>query len=123
MSLPTLTLNPLAAYSAPAAVNPAAGRENPMKSRRTCAQDPIAGAFFTSAMSFYGGRAWADFGLAGCLDSRFLTPRTAATLTREKVGASSTNQGASPMANYAPTLSPRLTCNPLDILNAVGGAQ
>ena len=50
--------------------------------------------FFSSAISFYGGCAWETFGSTGCLDCRFLTLRTAATQTCEKVRGSSSNQGA-----------------------------
>lgn len=48
--------------------------------RRTGAHHPIAGAFFASAQSFYGGCAWDTFGCAGFLDVRSVNPRTAATL-------------------------------------------
>lgn len=59
---------------------------------------PIAGAFFVPAMSLYGGPCWAGFGLAGFQVSRFLTPARPATLTREKVGGSSSDKlGAPPM--------------------------
>ena len=54
-------------YSAPVAVNPAAGFGDPISKRRTGAIDPIAGAFFVPAMPCYGGRAWETFGSAGCL--------------------------------------------------------
>ncbi|WP_278390315.1 hypothetical protein [Stutzerimonas kunmingensis] len=58
----------------------------------------IAGAFFVPAMSLYGGPCWAGFGLAGFQVSRFLTPARSATLTREKVGGSSSIKlGAPPM--------------------------
>lgn len=58
----------------------------------------IAGAFFMPAMSLYGGPCWAGFGLAGFQVSRFLTPARSATLTREKVGGSSSIKlGATPM--------------------------
>lgn len=66
--------------------------------RRTSAHHPIAGAFFASAQSFYGGCAWDTFGCAGCLTSRSANPRTAATHPRlaAKSGSSST-LGATPM--------------------------
>lgn len=41
----------------------------------------IAGAFFVSAMSRYGGGARDTFGCAGLLSSRSANPRTAATPT------------------------------------------
>ena len=59
-----------------------------------------AGAFFicAPAMSLYGGPCRAGFGLAGFQVSRFLTPARSATLTREKVGGSSSIKlGAPPM--------------------------
>lgn len=49
--------------------------------------------FFSSAVSFYGGCAWETLGSTGCLDCRFLTLRTDATQTCEKVRGSSSNQG------------------------------
>ena len=58
----------------------------------------IVGANFLPAMSLYGGPCWAGFGLAGFQVSRFLTPARSATLTREKVGGSSSIKlGAPPM--------------------------
>ena len=66
-------------YSAPVAVNPAAGFGDPISKRRTGAIDPIAGAFFVPAMPCYGGRAWETFGSAGFRLPRFANLRTAAT--------------------------------------------
>ena len=68
--------------------------------RRTSAHHPIAGAFFASAHSYYGGCAWDTFGCAGCLTSRSANPRTAATLIRLAAnGGSSSTLGASQMAH------------------------
>ncbi len=65
---------------------------------------PIAGAFFVPAMSLYGGPCWAGFGLAGFQVSRFLTPARSATLTREKVGGSSSIKLGAPSMKH--TLNP-----------------
>lgn len=62
---------------------------------------PIAGAFFVPAMSLYGGPCWAGFGLAGFQVSRFLTPARSATLTREKVGGSSSIKLGAPSMKHA----------------------
>ncbi len=94
-----LAVVPPQRYSAPVAVNPAAGRRGPIISRRTSAAKTIAGAFFVLAMPLYGGRAWAGFGLAGCLLSRSANPRTAATHNRVAAirGSSNRTVGAPPM--------------------------
>lgn len=85
-------------YSAAVAANSATGFCRPSKSRRNSAHDSIAGAFFVSAISFYGGCAWDTFGCAGFLDSRSANPRTATTPIRFAAnGGSSPNQGAFPM--------------------------
>ena len=90
-------------YRPPVAANSATGRENPWNVRRNSAPITIAGAFFVPAILCYGGCAWAGFGLAGFLTSRFLTPRTAATLSREKDGGSSSTLGAEPMHTLIPS--------------------
>lgn len=89
----------LTRYSAPVAVNPAAGRRGPINVRRTSAPMTIAGAFFVLAMPLYGGRAWDTFGCAGCLTSRSANPRTAATHNRVAAvrGSSNSTLGAIPM--------------------------
>ena len=86
-------------YSAPVAVNPAAGFGDPISNRRTGAHTPIAGAFFVPAMPCYGGRAWETFGSAGFLLPRFANLRTAATHNRLATirGSSSLVTGAPPM--------------------------
>lgn len=85
-------------YGSPVTVNPVAGRENPIYKLAHMRPKTLAGAFFVSAILSHGGRAWAGFGLAGCQLARFLTPRTAVTMSREKDGGSSTTQvGASHM--------------------------
>lgn len=85
-------------YGLTVTVNPVTdlGRSNFV--RRTSAHHLIAGAFFASAQSCYGGCAWDTFGCAGCLTSRSANPRTAATHLRlaAKSGSSST-LGATPM--------------------------
>jgi len=60
-------------YPAPVTVNPVAGRENPMISRRNSAPTD-AGAFFVPSIRLYGGCAWAGFGLAGFQVSRYSYP-------------------------------------------------
>ena len=90
-------------YRSPVAANSATGRENPWNVRRNSAPITIAGAFFVPAILCYGGCAWAGFGLAGFLTSRFLTPRTAATLSREKDGGSSSTLGAELMTTLTPS--------------------
>lgn len=94
-------------YSAPVAVNPAAGFGDPFNVRRTSARETIAGAFFMPAMLLYGGRARETFGSAGCLTSRFANLRTAATHYRLATvrGSSDTTLGAPPM-KHLHALSP-----------------
>lgn len=85
-------------YGSPVTVNPVAdlGRSN--FSRRYSAPVTIAGAFFASAMSRYGGCAWDTFGCAGCLESRSANPRTAVTIPcLAASGDGSTTLGAPPM--------------------------
>lgn len=60
-------------------VSPMNGFGDPSKSRRTSATNIIAGAFFVSVMSHYGGCAWETFGSAGFLDSRFANLRIVTT--------------------------------------------
>ena len=92
-------------YSAPVAVNPAAGFGDPISNRRTGAHTPIAGAFFVPAMPCYGGRARETFGSAGFLCPRFANLRTAATYNRlATVRGSSYNEiGAPPMHTLNPS--------------------
>lgn len=94
---------PTRMYRPTVAANSATGRENPWNVRRNSAPITIAGAFLVPAILCYGGCAWAGFGLAGFLTSRFLTPRTAATLSREKDGGSSSTLGAEPMHTLIPS--------------------
>lgn len=85
-------------YSAAVAANSATGFSRPINNRRTSVHSPKAGAFFTSAFSFYGGCAWDTFGCAGFLLSRSANPRTAATPFRLAAnGGSSPTVGAFPM--------------------------
>ena len=85
-------------YRSPVTVSPVAGFGDPDMKLAHMRPKTIAGAFFVPAMLSHGGRAWAGFGLAGCQLARFLTPRTAVTMSREKDGGSSTTQvGAPPM--------------------------
>ena len=91
-------------YSAPVAVNPAAGFGDPISKRRTGAIDPIAGAFFVPAVMLYGSCARDTFGCAGFLESRSANPRTAATIPRLAAnGGSSTIPGATPMHTLNPS--------------------
>ena len=85
-------------YGSRVTVNPVADLGRSSIVRRTSAHHPIAGAFFASAQSCYGGCAWDTFGCAGPLTSRSANPRTAATHLRlaAKSGSSST-LGATPM--------------------------
>ena len=86
------------AYAVPVTVNPVAGFDGPNNSRRTGAHHPTAGAFFVPAVSCYGGCAWGTFGCAGCLESRSVNLRTAATLNRlATIRGSSLAKGATPM--------------------------
>ena len=85
-------------YRLPVAANSVTGFGDPNTSRRTSAPYPIAGAFFASAVSSYGGCAWETERSAGFLESRFANPRTAATLNRlATICGSSLTLGATPM--------------------------
>lgn len=101
-----LALPPSRRYGSSVAVNPVAGRENPFYKLAHMRPNTIAGAFFVPAVLCHGGRAWAGFGLAGCQLARFLTPRTAATLSREKDGGSSITQVGAPPMNHPNALNP-----------------
>lgn len=83
------------------AANSATGCENPKQSRREAPQN-LSWRFFSSSIRLYGGCAWETFGSTGCLDCRFLTPRTAVTQAREKARGSSSNQGSLPMTRTNP---------------------
>ena len=52
-------------YGLPVAANSAIGLGNPFNNRRNSAHISFAGAFFTPAITFYGGCAWETFGSAG----------------------------------------------------------
>lgn len=96
--LPYLASQHQQRYGSPVTVNPVAdlGRSN--FSRRYSAPVTIAGAFFVSAMSRYGGCAWDTFGCAGCLESRSANPRTAVTIPcLAASGDGSNTLGAPPM--------------------------
>ena len=69
-------------YSPNLAANSANGLGRSASKKRISAPITIAGAFFTSANSFYGGCAWEALGPAGFLLPRSTNPRTAATLIR-----------------------------------------
>ena len=85
-------------YSPNLAANSANGLGRSASKKRISAPITIAGAFFTSANSFYGGCAWEALGPAGFLLPRSTNPRTAATLIRLVAnGGSSPAKGASPM--------------------------
>ncbi len=93
-------------YRRPVAANSVTGFGDPNTSRRTSAPYPIAGAFFASAVSSYGGCAWETERSAGFLESRFANLRTAATLNRlATICGSSLTLGATPMRTSL-TLNP-----------------
>ena len=92
------------AYSLPVVANSATGLGRPTSKRRTSAHHPIAGAFFVSVISSYGGCAWDTFGYAGFLLPRSANPRTAATPIRlAATGGSSSAKGALPMHALNPS--------------------
>ena len=98
ITFPTLASRHQQRYGSPVTVNPVAGFGDPIISKRTSAPCPIAGAFFASVASSYGGCAWEAERSAGCLLSRFANPRTAATLNRlATIRGSSKTVGAPPM--------------------------
>lgn len=85
-------------YGSPVTVSPVADLGRSIKQKALKRPDPIAGAFFVSAVSSYGGCAWDTFGYAGFLLPRSANPRTAATLIRLAAnGDSSPAKGAAPM--------------------------
>ena len=90
-------------YGLPVAANSATGFGRPSRYRRNSAPITIAGAFFTRAVSFYGGCAWDAFGRAGFLYLRSTNLRTAATHSfgRER-GSSQIDTGAPPMHALIP---------------------
>lgn len=95
---------PTRMYRPTVAANSATGRENPNIKLAHKRPMSIAGAFSMPAMSLYGGRAREAFGSAGCQLARFLTPRTAATQSREKDrGSSMTQVGATHMHALNPS--------------------
>ena len=95
--LHTVALSKMGRYSLPVAANSVTGLGNPLNNRRNSAPITIAGAFFASAYSFYGGCAWETFGSAGFLLSRFTNLRTAATHSLGNERGSSSTIGVSPM--------------------------
>ena len=91
-------------YGSPVTVNPVTDRGRSNFSRRYSAPVTIAGAFFASAMSRYGGCAWETERSAGFRVSRFANLRTAATHNRlATVRGSSTTHGAPPMHTLNPS--------------------
>ena len=93
----TVALSKMGRYSLAVAANSVTGLGNPLNNRRNSAPITIAGAFFASAYSFYGGCAWETFGSAGFLLSRFTNLRTAATHSLGNERGSSSTIGVSPM--------------------------
>ena len=93
----TVALSKMGRYSLDVAANSVTGLGNPLNNRRNSAPITIAGAFFASAYSFYGGCAWETFGSAGFLLSRFTNLRTAATHSLGNERGSSSTIGVSPM--------------------------
>lgn len=90
-------------YGLPVAANSVTGFGRPSRYRRNSAPITIAGAFFTPAVSFYGGCAQDAFGRAGFLYLRSTNLRTAATHSfgRER-GSSQIDTGAPPMHALIP---------------------
>jgi hypothetical protein len=90
-------------YGSPVAASSATGFGRPSRYRRNSAPITIAGAFFTPAVSFYGGCAQDTFGCAGFLYLRSTNLRTAATHSfgRER-GSSQIDTGAPPMHALIP---------------------
>ncbi len=87
-------------YGSPVTVNPVTGRRGPNLRMAHKRPHSIAGAFFASAMSLYGGScAWDTFGCAGVHSGRSANPRTAATSIRFAAnrGSSYRPNGATPM--------------------------
>ena len=98
----TVALSKMGRYSLVVAANSVTGLGNPLNNRRNSAPITIAGAFFASAYSFYGGCAWETFGSAGFLLSRFTNLRTAATHSLGNERGSSSTIGVSPMHALIP---------------------
>lgn len=90
-------------YGSPVTANSVTGFGRPSRYRRNSAPITIAGAFFTPAVSFYGGCAQDAFGRAGFLYLRSTNLRTAATHSfgRER-GSSQIDTGAPPMHALIP---------------------
>ncbi|EJL03590.1 hypothetical protein PflQ2_4621 [Pseudomonas fluorescens Q2-87] len=98
-------------YSLAVAAKSATGLGNPLNNRRNSAHISFAGAFFASAIPFYGGCAWETFGSAGFLLSRFTNLRTAATHSLGNERGSSSTIGVSPHASPQSVQNPR-RCTP-----------
>ncbi len=95
-------------YIPPVAVNPVAGLGNPNSERRESVTSVFADVFSMSAISFYGGCTWEDFGPAGLRLPRFSNPCTAVThsLGNERDSFSQVN-GTTRMTTYiSPTPTP-----------------
>ncbi|MCK3863694.1 hypothetical protein [Pseudomonas sp. B329] len=90
-------------YGSPVTANSVTGFGRPSRYRRNSAPITIAGAFFTPAVSFYGGCAQDAFGRAGFLYLRSTNLRTAATHSfgRER-GSSQIDTGAPHMHALIP---------------------
>lgn len=90
-------------YRSSVAAKSATGFDGPNISRRISA--PIeAGAFFVPSLRLHGGCARDTFGYAGCLESRSVNLRTAATLIRLTANrGSSSTLGATPMTTLIPS--------------------
>jgi hypothetical protein len=81
-------------YRPPVAANSATGFGHSDRKRRYSAPS-LAGAFFVSARSFYGGCAWDAFGRAGFLFPRLTNLRTAAAPSfGHECGSSNQEKGA-----------------------------
>lgn len=100
---PTIAKHSRSRYGSPVAAKSATGFSSPTTQRPHTRPISIAGAFFTPAISFYGGCAWGTFECAGVLCARSANPRTVATLIRlAAIRGGSPHKGAVPM----PTLNP-----------------
>ena len=91
-------------YIARVAAKSAAGLGRPIRYGRIGASITIAGAIFSSPISFYGGCVWKGLGPAGFLYLRSTNPHTAATLLLgRKRGSSQSDTGAPPMHALIPS--------------------
>lgn len=84
-------------YGSPVAANSAAGRRNPITSRRNSAQITTAGVFFRLRFSVMAAVCGQASAWPGAYCPGIPTPHTAATQSRRKDGGGSIKVGATPM--------------------------